>query len=465
LKSDRGLLSSKYYKVMAQAHHDKPIIDYILKKTGWNMATFQGADWDSHERAFKHLTRFQRISISKLIHNLSNTNRQNRLLYGTLDLCPGCAAEEETFEHVLRCSSPDTAKVCAAAVEGLQKSLIAIGTPTPIHEVIRKGFQAWLDPGFSPSRRSRPATFGSLCPEDILITQAYYNQFHTIGWYQFCLGRISKSWHKAVQAILPPAQPHQRVEWGSNLVYALWQFTKRMWNHRNAIVHGADAEETTQRILIGLRDQVHQHYSSFSDDAGYVLARHRYLFTSRTLEQRLSMSYDYVNCWLRSVDEARTQLTTHVAAQQDAAAHFFGAPAGHPAPNNDSISLDSDYVASSEVDTDTTSLVTHSMQDTTCTYASDVVSLSDAHSWGTLMYDSSLDRTSDDNTSSLGSIRMQLAEDDAAGRYMDTISTLPSLGTLNDGSLASLSDDDLCSVGYLDSQQSDVNKSLFDSHG
>jgi hypothetical protein len=66
---------------------------------------------------------------------------------------------------------------------------------------------------------------------------------------------------------------------------------------------------------------------------------------------------------------------------------------------------------------------------------------------------------------SLGSIRMQLAEDDAAGRDMEAISALPSLGTLNDGSLASLSDDYLVSVGYLDSQQSDVMKSLFDSHG
>ena len=38
-----------------------------------------------------------------------------------------------------------------------------------------------------------------------------------------------------------------------------------------AIVHGADAEETAQRISMGLKDQVHQHYSSFSEDAGYVL--------------------------------------------------------------------------------------------------------------------------------------------------------------------------------------------------
>jgi len=42
---------------------------------------------------------------------------------------------------------------------------------------------------------------------------------------------------------------------------------------------------------------------------------------------------------------------------------------------------------------------------------------------------------------------LHLAENDAAGRDMETISALPSLGTLNDGSLASLSDDDLGSVG------------------
>jgi hypothetical protein len=153
-----------------------------------------------------------------------------------------------------------------------------------------------------------------------------------------------------------------------------------MWNHRNAIVQGADAEETAQRILMGLKDQVHQHYSS------------RHLFTYHTLEQRLSMSYDYVNCWLRSVDEARTQLTSHVETQQEAATRFFGAPAGYPASNNDSVSLDSDYVASSEVDTDTTSLVTHSTQDTTCMYASEVATLSDECSWAPLMHDSSLFR-------------------------------------------------------------------------
>jgi len=55
------------------------------------------------------------------------------------------------------------------------------------------------------------------------------------------------------------------------LVYALWQFTKSMWAHRNAIVHGINSEEAATCFLTGLRDQVHQHYLSFSVDAGYVL--------------------------------------------------------------------------------------------------------------------------------------------------------------------------------------------------
>jgi hypothetical protein len=82
------------------------------------------------------------------------------------------------------------------------------------------------------------------------------------------------------------------------------------------LVHGADAEESAQRILTGLRDQVRQHYFAFKADESYVLARHRYLFTSHTLDQHLSLSYDNVTCWLRSVDEARHQLATQVAYQQ-----------------------------------------------------------------------------------------------------------------------------------------------------
>jgi hypothetical protein len=102
-------------------------------------------DWEVHSQAFKQLSRFQRIGTSKLIHNLSNTNRQNKLLYGQSDLCPGCGENEETFEHVLQCSHAPTALVRTAALSGLEQSLIAIATPKKVSEVILGGFRDWLD--------------------------------------------------------------------------------------------------------------------------------------------------------------------------------------------------------------------------------------------------------------------------------------------------------------------------------
>jgi hypothetical protein len=65
-------------------------------------------DWKARRRAFTRLTKFQQLSVTKLIHNLAITNRQNHLFYGTSNLCPGCQLEEETFEHVIRCSLPAT---------------------------------------------------------------------------------------------------------------------------------------------------------------------------------------------------------------------------------------------------------------------------------------------------------------------------------------------------------------------
>jgi hypothetical protein len=67
LHNRSGLISSKYYKMIAQAHHSQPLIDHILSKTGWTLSTFRIMDWDSHHRAFRRLTHFQRISTTKLV--------------------------------------------------------------------------------------------------------------------------------------------------------------------------------------------------------------------------------------------------------------------------------------------------------------------------------------------------------------------------------------------------------------
>jgi len=94
--------------------------------------------------------------------------------------------------------------------------------------------------------------------------------------------------------------------------------------------------ENAQRILTGLRDQVRQHYQSYEVDNTYVLVCHRYLFASRTLNQRLSLSYDYTTCWLCSVEEARLQMVLYEDSQRASAARFFGTPPT-PTPFQDTV--------------------------------------------------------------------------------------------------------------------------------
>jgi len=142
-----------------------------------------------------------------------------------------------------------------------------------------------------------------------------------------------------------------------------------MWQHHNELVHGADAAENAQRILTGLRDQVRQHYQAYQLDPGYVLSRHMHLFTSRSLEQCLQLSYDYIACWLRSVDEARQQLADHLETQRMAAIRFFGPPP-LPQVHRDGLvsdaSSDSKYIPSVPPDFISTSLHTQSTLPTTC---------------------------------------------------------------------------------------------------
>jgi hypothetical protein len=407
LKNARGLITSKFYKIVSLAHHEQPLISYITKKANWSSATFHSADWDAHSRAFNRLTRFQCIGMAKIIHNQSNTNRQNRLLYGQSDPCPGCNQAEETFEHMLHCTHGATSSIRASLLATLETSLKAIATPPLVIEVIMGGFMDWLNPSFSPSQRSCPSTFGSIRPGDVLVTHAYTHQYNTIGWYQFCLGRISKRWEAAVQACLPPAAKLNGQQWGSLLITALWQFTRSMWRHRNELVHGADAAANAQRILTSLRDQVCQHYQAYQLDPGYVLSRHMHLFTSRSLERRLQMSYDYVTCWLQSVDEARQQLANHIETQRMAAIQFFGPPPRLKVQRDgleSGTSSDSEYIPSVPPDSISTSLHTQSTLPTTGTTGS-FDDMSDG-TFSTVSYEFSMSLDSDSESvldESLGS--------------------------------------------------------------
>jgi hypothetical protein len=68
--------------------HYEPLKDKLLRDTKWPHETFKQVDWEAYRKALASLPRTTKISITKLSHQLWNTNRQNKKYYGQPKHCP-----------------------------------------------------------------------------------------------------------------------------------------------------------------------------------------------------------------------------------------------------------------------------------------------------------------------------------------------------------------------------------------
>jgi hypothetical protein len=82
LSKVKGTLRHELYKASLQVT--------ICKQEGWTDYQFNQVDWSAHEYAFQSTWSAKRITYTKLVHNLLNTNVKNKQFYGKSDLCPCC---------------------------------------------------------------------------------------------------------------------------------------------------------------------------------------------------------------------------------------------------------------------------------------------------------------------------------------------------------------------------------------
>jgi len=210
---------------------------------------------------------------------------------------------------------------------------------------ILHGFSEWLT--IPPSGQPQAHTISSLHPADILLTSAFHEQFYSITWYQFCLGRLSKKWALALSEYTKISSPAPDPDfWASLLINQLWLFTLYMWRHRNQVVHGTTIEDQAQKLLDRLHQLVTNYYQQFAEDPSIILAQHHYLF-NRPLTQHLNHSYDYIQCWIKSVDEAKLVKDFQETANGENALHFFPRP---PPISTGTSSTDSTYAYASDSD-------------------------------------------------------------------------------------------------------------------
>jgi len=321
LEYDSSIVTAKLRHVLVSHIHDKEIKVHIMRKSNWTPTVFQKVHWDAHERAFRRLPRFSQYITAKLLHGLVNTNRQNSMFYGQSPLCPICNQEEESTQHVFTCPHADATQHRNQCLEDLWKSLSSVSTPVPVIKAIVHGFTQWSN---APTNTHiRALTAGSLRGPDAVLTSAFHEQVRKIGWFQFCLGHVSTKWASAVSQYNANPDPQANLQWSSQLITILWHYSRSVWKYRNEKVHGSTVEEQAQHRLSQLREKIIQFFAHYAANPSCILNRHRSLFTSRSVEEHLSSTYDVMAAWIRSVEEAFQVAEHYDAHHREIARQFF----------------------------------------------------------------------------------------------------------------------------------------------
>ncbi len=86
----------------------------------------------------------------------------------------------------------------------------------------------------------------------MLLTMAFHEQFHIIGWQHTFQGWLSKLRGKAVSEIRKIKLPSFSTTWSAQTILYLWNYTQSLWAHRNQVVHGKNDQEIVVRILMKL---------------------------------------------------------------------------------------------------------------------------------------------------------------------------------------------------------------------
>lgn len=276
---------------------------------------------------------------------------------------------------MLKCPNPQATKARQSAFQALSNRFSHLHTPRQIITTIKHGSLHWVT-GTPPNQVHAP-TRGSLVAGDPLLTTAFLEQFHSIGWLYFFLGRISISWENAYCSYLGSSTTAASVHrWSTQLILSLWEYVQVLWKHCNQVVHGT-AEDRARLILQDLHREVSSLYQQYQSTPEMILPRHSRLFTQKTLEEHLTQSYDEIICWLRSVSEARAVLQHQEDLLRSEATRFFPAADGtlinNTASNHASYTSTTSYTSStnSALSLDIASNRSSSMA-STVTYFSDV---------------------------------------------------------------------------------------------
>ena len=145
-------------------------------------------------------------------------------------------------------------------------------TPPQVTEAIIYGIKMWINNQNTEQSSAHAPTVGSLRGPDVLLTAAFTEQYHSIGWYHMFMGRLGKKWSVAVALYRNVPNDYQSCTiWTTQATTFLWKYTRQLWSYRNTVVHGANDQEKADKIRADIAEKVISLYSQFCTTPQFIL--------------------------------------------------------------------------------------------------------------------------------------------------------------------------------------------------
>jgi hypothetical protein len=228
-------------------------------------------DWQALTRALNR-KRDREVALVKLLAEVTPTaTLTNRYGRSPSPKCPRCHTDDETIDHVIRCSSPACHQWRAALLTHLRLvCTTSLHSRLALVDVLLAGLDCWFN-------------FTQLdCNDYPVSLHTLINDQNTIGWNQIFRGRMVTAWASLQQQSLYDNGCHKPSlsgrSWVATVVTTIWTRFFELWATRNQIVHGVNINDYTSIQKAKLLDEIrelHSRRASFHrSDLPFLIAQH-----------------------------------------------------------------------------------------------------------------------------------------------------------------------------------------------
>ena len=267
-----------------------PMRDYLDEKGWLDSAAFDLVNWEAIRMAGAASAPLFRLWAAKNASGQCAVGKMmHRWNFWESPRCPLCLhVDDEDARHVPICPAEVAVQARREGLLRLQTKLEQLETHPEITNCLVQGI------------RFRHQSFTQHATPD--TAQAAHDQ-DQIGWESLLEGRIASEWTE-IQDRHYTSQRSRRCPslWAQRVVEALWEYTHSLWTTRCTTINDMEKAQALHTLKQTTNERIIQLYNDYLPQN--FAANDRYLFTDKTLTERLASNQTTKETWLQAVEWA-----------------------------------------------------------------------------------------------------------------------------------------------------------------